>query len=287
MADITAIILTKNEELNIEKCIKSIQSVVKRMIVVDSGSTDQTIEIAKRLGAEILINEMKPFYYAKQFAYALEKGDIATKWVLRIDADEELTEESAKELEALCNENETTDINGIVLRFEVHFMGRAIRHGGVYPFRKLCAFKYGKAAIEDKYMDEHIILFEGESIEMKADSLHINNKGLSDFIEKHNDYSTREMMDYFQRKANENGASKSEQSQLDRKAGFRHFIKWNIYYKIPAGLRSWCYYMYRYYLRAGFLDGKPGKIFCFIQAYWYRYLVDAKIYEEKNRCKKY
>jgi len=280
-------ILTKNEELNIEKCIKSIQSVVKRMIVVDSGSTDQTIEIAKRLGAEILINEMKPFYYAKQFAYALEKGDIATKWVLRIDADEELTEESAKELEALCNENETTDINGIVLRFEVHFMGRAIRHGGVYPFRKLCAFKYGKAAIEDKYMDEHIILFEGESIEMKADSLHINNKGLSDFIEKHNDYSTREMMDYFQRKANENGASKSEQSQLDRKAGFRHFIKWNIYYKIPAGLRSWCYYMYRYYLRAGFLDGKPGKIFCFIQAYWYRYLVDAKIYEEKNRCKKY
>ena len=82
MADITAVILTKNEEVNIEKCIRSIQPIVKRIIVVDSGSTDETVSKAKACGAEVLVNELTPFLYAKQFLYGLEHGNITTKWVL-------------------------------------------------------------------------------------------------------------------------------------------------------------------------------------------------------------
>ena len=101
VADITAIILTKNEEVNIEKCIRSIKPVVKRIVVVDSGSSDNTVSVARSLGAEILVNEMKPFLYAKQFLYGMEHADIRTKWVFRIDADEELTEESVRKDEVM------------------------------------------------------------------------------------------------------------------------------------------------------------------------------------------
>ncbi len=279
MADITAIILTKNEEVNIEKCIRSIKPIVKRIIVVDSGSTDNTTNVAKDLGADILVNEMKPFLYAKQFLYGMEHGNITTKWVFRIDADEELTKESAAEIDRLCNENENTDVNGIVVRFEVNFMGRAIRHGGVYPLRKLLLFKYGKGNIEDRCMDEHCVLYEGRSVEVKHDSLHHDDKGLTAWIDKHNNYSTREMQDYFNSIGSSEATGLGVQHSLDAKAKFKRFLRWKIYYNLPAGFRAYAYYFYRYYVRLGFLDGKEGKIFCFMQAYWYRFLVDAKIYE--------
>lgn len=279
MADITAIILTKNEEKNIEKCIQSIKPIVKRIIVVDSGSTDNTCEVAKGLGADVMVNILTPFLYAKQFLYAMDNGNITTKWVFRIDADEELTEESAKEIDELCNANEDTDVNGIVVRFEVNFMGKPIRHGGVYPLRKLLLFKYGKGNIEDRCMDEHCVIWEGRSVEVTHDSLHHDYKGLSYWIEKHNNYSTREVQDYFNSIESVEATGLAGGQNLDAKAKFKRFLRWKIYYKFPAGFRAWAYYFYRYYVRLGFLDGKEGKMFCFLQAYWYRFLVDAKIYE--------
>ena len=273
MADITAIILTKNEEVNIGKCIRSIQPIVKRIVVVDSGSTDKTVEIAKKLGADVLVHELKPFLYAKQFLYGMDNADIKTKWVFRIDADEELTKESAKEIDDLCNANEDTDVNGIIVRFEVNFMGRPIRHGGVYPLRKLLVFKYGKGNIEDRCMDEHCVLFEGRSVEVTHDSLHHDDKGLSAWIDKHNNYSTREMQDYFNSLKDEETTGLAVGHDLDVKARFKRFLRWKIYYKLPAGFRAWAYYCYRYYIRLGFLDGKEGRIFCFMQAYLYRFLV--------------
>ena len=282
MADITAIILTKNEEVNIEKCIRSVKPIVKRIVVVDSGSTDNTVDVAKSLGSEVMVNELKPFLYAKQFLYAMDNADIRTKWVFRIDADEELTEETAREIDNLCNENEDTDVNAIIVRFEVNFMGRAIRHGGVYPLRKLLVFKYGKGSIEDRCMDEHCYLYEGRSVEVTNDSLHHDDKGLSAWIDKHNNYSTREMQDYFASLKSDTATGLSDANNLDAKAKFKRFLRWKIYYKLPAGFRAWAYYFYRYYVRLGFLDGREGRIFCFMQAYWYRFLVDAKIYEAQN-----
>lgn len=282
MADITAIILTKNEEVNIEKCIRSIQPIVKRIVVVDSGSTDGTVRIARQLGADILVNELRPFLYAKQFLYGMEHADIRTRWVFRIDADEELTSASAKEIDDLCNANEDTDVNGIVVRFEVNFMGRPIRHGGVYPLRKLLVFKYGKGNIEDRCMDEHCVLFEGRSVEVSSDSLHHDDKGLTAWIDKHNNYSTREMQDYFNSLTDKEATGLNAEHDLDVKARLKRFLRWKIYYRLPAGFRAWAYYCYRYYIRLGFLDGREGRIFCFMQAYWYRFLVDAKIYEARR-----
>lgn len=269
MADITAIILTRNEEEYIEECISSIKGIVKRIVVVDSFSEDHTIELAKKAGADVHQHEF--FNYAKQYMYAVEVADIKTTWILRIDADERLTDESAEELEKLCNENENTDVNGIVLRFCNMFLGKPMYHGGMYPWKKLSVYKTGKGNIEDRNMDEHIILDSGRTILAKKDSRHLAYRGLTFFTNKCNWYSTREAIDYFE-----------QVKTSSANASLRTRIKMNVYYKLPMGLRSWVYYVYRYYFRLGFLDGKEGKIFAFLHAYWYRFLVDAKIYEHEK-----
>ena len=136
--------------------------------------------------------------------------------------------------------------------------------------------KYG--SIENRNMDEHIILSSGKTIEMKQDCLHFDFKNLEYFINKHNWYSSRETVDYF-----EHLEKKKSKSELD----FKTWLKMRVYYKLPLGMRAHVYYIYRYYILGGFLDGKPGKIYAFLQAYWYRYLVDAKIYECETMNIKY
>ena len=269
MEDITAIILTRNEENYIADCINSINDLVKRIYVVDSFSEDRTAEIAKGLGAEVVIHEF--YNYSKQYKYAVESADIKTKWILRIDADERLTKESAEELAELCQKNADTNVNGIVIRFCNYFMGKPMKHGGMYPWRKLSLYKTGLGDIEDRNMDEHIILSSGTVVNATKDSIHLAYKSLSFFINKCNWYSTREAMDYF------------EQKEISKKnASLKTRLKMNVYYKLPLGTRAWMYYFYRYYIRGGFLDGKEGKMFAFFHAYWYRYLVDAKIYEHEK-----
>ena len=269
MADITAIILTRNEKDFIEECILSIKDVVKRIVVVDSFSEDNTCELAKNLGAEVYQHEF--YNYSKQYKYAVNIANVKTKWILRIDADERLTKESAEELNKLCIENENTEVSGIVLRFYNMFLNKPMYHGGMYPWKKLSVYKTGLGDIEDRNMDEHIILSSGKTIEAKNDSKHLAFRGLTFFTNKCNWYSTREAMDYF-----DNISTDSTNSSL------KTILKMKIYYKLPLGFRSWLYYAYRYYIRLGFLDGIEGKIFAFLHAYWYRFLVDAKIYEHEK-----
>ena len=275
MLDLTAIILTFNEEKNIVHCIESIRTIAKRIVVVDSYSTDNTVALAKELGAEVFQHEF--VNQATQYIWGVEIADIQTKWIFRIDADERLTEESAKELEELCLSNEDTEVNGIVIRFKVNFMGKDLKHGGIYPLCVLRVYKNGKAYMENRGMDEHLVLSEGRTIEMKNDSLHCDYKNLFSWIDKHNKYSSREAEVYLL-----NLPNGGMQKGLNPRARVRRFMKNSVYYKLPMGLRAHLYYMYRYYFKMGFLDGTEGRIFAFMQAYWYRYLVDAKIYEKRN-----
>lgn len=279
MLDLTAVILTYNEEKNISACIDSINSIASRVVVIDSFSTDDTVVIAKDKGAEIYQHKFE--YHARQYNWGVNAANISTKWIFRIDADERLTPESAEELEKLCKKAENGDINGIVVRFKVTFLGKDLRHGGIYPFKKLLVYKNGIGYMEDRKMDEHIVLRKGKVAELKRDSLHCDFKDLTFWIDKHNKYATREMEDYFSFSRSREIAKAS-----DTPAKIKRFIKFKLYYSLPSGLRAFVYYFYRYYIKLGFLDGREGHIFAFLQAYWYRYLVDAKIYEKKHYDKR-
>ena len=216
-ADITALILTKNEEMNIKDCIESIINLVKRIVVVDSYSTDRTVEIARNCGAEVY---QHPFEnYAKQYMYGVEIARAETVWMLRIDADERFTPDSATELEKLCNENMNTDVNGVTLRFKKNFLGKDLYHGGVYPWRKMNCYKTRYGVIENRNMDEHIILSEGRIVDMKNDCLHFDFKSLEFFINKHNWYSSREALDYF-----EHEKRQAAKEKLDFKTWFKMIV---------------------------------------------------------------
>ena len=125
-------------------------------------------------------------------------------------------------------------------------------------------------------MGEHVVLSEGRTIDLKNDCLHYDVKDLTTWIDKHNKYATREVIDHY-----ENLERVEKLSNLYGEAEKTKKIRDGFYYKLPLFLRARLYFWFRYYVKLGFLDGKPGKIYAFLQAYWYRYLVDAKIYERE------
>jgi len=262
-SDITAIILTLNEGKNLAACLASIQELCSKIIVVDSGSEDRTQEISETYGASFYVHSFKT--HATQFNWALKELPIETKWVLRLDADERLTPELINEIQTTLSNNIPDDLNGFVIRFKTIFMNKFLRYGGVYPFRKLLLFKHGVGYVEDKAMDEHITLSEGYQQEFRQDGFHYDYKSLDYFVKKHTWYASKEMSEYFKSRGTQN---------LGRKR--------KIYYSLPPFLRARLYFIYRYYIRLGFLDGREGRIFHTLQAYWYRFLVDSLIHEKES-----
>lgn len=267
----TVIILTMNEEKNITNCISSICEIADRIVVVDSGSTDKTIELAKQFGAEVFHHEFEN--YARQFNWALDNAKINTKWVLRLDADEVISSELAEEMCDQMHKHADDDINGMQLKLKQAFLGRWLRYGGTYPFIKLMLFKYGYGRIEDRKMDEHTILSSGSTIMLKHDALHYDFRDLTYYIHKHNWYAIREAQDYIANNM-DNSVDALEKGNMKK-----HRSQKVMYYKLPKFFRAFAIFIFRYIFQLGFLDGKEGFIFHVLEDFWYRFLVDAKIYE--------
>lgn len=285
MLDLTVVILTKNEEYNLKKCIESFKGIVKRFVIVDSYSTDSTKAICEELGKKVNISfyENKFIDYATQLNWGIKNTNINTTWTMRMDADEELTPELVEEMKEKLT-NIADDVNGVILKRRVYFMGRWIKHGGKYPELLLRIFRTGFGECEQKLMDEHMILKSGNTVKFDNDIIDNNNKNLEWWTHKHNWYSNREVLDYQQKVLLSNETENEIVADVTKgQAERKRFVKNNGYYKLPLFFRAHIYFIYRYYIRLGFLDGKEGKIYHFLQAYWYRFLVDAKIYE----CEKF
>ncbi|MEK7465660.1 MAG: glycosyltransferase family 2 protein [Patescibacteria group bacterium] len=255
-SSISVIILTFNEEENLEKCLKSITGLAQEIFIVDSHSTDRTLEIAKKYSAQVYAHDFKN--QADQFNWGLDNLAITSDWILKLDADEEILPELKDEiLEFLPKAGK--EISGFYMKRRFYFMGRWIKHGGYYPIWFLRLWRKGKGRSEERKMDEHIILLEDESRRLNNDFIDNNKKDLKNWILKHKNYASREAEEV---KAGEYGMGE----------------KRNFYYQLPPFLRVFCYFIYRYFFRLGFLDGKAGFIFHFLHGFWYRFLVDAKIY---------
>ena len=292
MADLTVIILTKNDEKKVSKGIEAFNGIAKRFVIVDSFRTDGTEKLCNELDTELrTISSQLDFYqnkwvdYATQLNWGLTKTNINTEWAMRFDSDEELMPELAREIEEKLP-TLTEPINGVILRRRVYFMGRWIKHGGRYPELLLRIFRTGKAMCEQKLMDEHMILSEGTTVKFKNDLIDNNQKDLEWWTAKHNWYSNREVLDHQMTLENAMDESLEQDGTSSGQAKMKRVVKNSGYYRLPKFLRAHLYFFYRYYIKLGFLDGPEGKIFHFLQAYWYRFLVDAKLYEcEKKGIK--
>lgn len=282
MLDLTVLILTKNEEKNIAKCIRSFQGIARRFVIVDSFSTDRTVEIARSLGADVYEHAFEN--HAAQMNWGLEHTGIQTEWVMRMDADEELTPELVCEFEEKIPKL-PANITGVQLRRRIYFMNRWIRHGGVYPTILLRLFRTGHAVCEQRVMDEHMVLKDGDVICFKKDFIDKNTKSLEWWIGKHNWYSDREVADYLDKQRQLESEDAIRPKLFGNQAERKRWLKYLLYYRTPLMRRAHWYFIYRYLIRLGFLDGKEGLAFHFLQGYWYRFLVDAKIMEQQKKEK--
>jgi len=277
MLDITTIILTYNEELHIKRCLDIICPVVKDVFVIDCFSEDRTVEIAQSYAnVHVLQHEWPTTKYAGQLNWALENAPITTKWVMRLDADEypmkDLVEEMQQKIPSLGDE-----ITGIVLKRRHIFMGKWMK-GGIYPVKLLRIFRYRKAMCEQRFMDEHIQLLEGQSVEFEHDFCDHSLINISEYCKKHINYAYREATQVLNEMYHLTGSASDNITHLGKQAEKKHRIKCK-YNRLPLFWRSFAYFVYRYFLRGGFLDGKEGFIFAFIQGWWYRTLVDVKVFE--------
>ncbi len=276
---LSAIILTYNEEIHIARCIKSLQPYVKEIFVVDSFSNDNTVKIAEELGAEVYQNPW--INYATQFNWGLQNCPIKTPWVWRIDADEYIDKTLGENVNK-CITDADEKLSGINIKRKIVFLGKPLLHGTWYPRWNLKVFKYGKGECENRWMDEHIILHEGTSTQVEGDQTDDNLNNITWWTDKHNGYATREAVDilYTQVKTDKNSSVKSK--LFGNEAERLRWLK-NRYNKIPLFVRPFFNFFYRYIIRGGFRDGKQGFLWHILQGFWYRMLVDAKVWEIKKR----
>jgi glycosyltransferase involved in cell wall biosynthesis len=267
---VSVIILTLNEELNLPVCLDSLLGLDAQIVVVDSGSTDRTREIAGRFGAEVIQHPFET--QARQINWVLDNVSLSAPWIMRLDADERLTPELREELKSALPEA-SDGVAGFLVKRRVYFWGRWIRHGGYYPTWLLRIWRAGKGRAEDVWMDEHVEIAGGESRRLVGDIIDENKKGLAFWVEKHNGFSDREV------KAIVAGGSMTNAHLTGAQAARRRFLKQNLYGRAPRFLRAFLYWVLRYFILLGFLDGKAGFVFHFLQGLWYRVVVDAKLYE--------
>lgn len=279
--DLTVIILTFNEEIHIKRCLDRICPFVKEVFIIDCYSTDKTLEIAK--GYEnVTILQNKWVNYATQFNWALEHAPIKTVWTLRLDADEYLCENLLEELKEKLDK-EPEEVTGISFLLRRVWMGRTIRRG-LPPIRQMRLFRTGKARCEVRQMDEHIELLEGYSVDYNGEWADDNLNDLSWWTKKHVGYAIREAVDLLDIEYDLSGvANNDEQKQITDDARAKRMRK-HKYVKQPLFWRSFAYFLYRYFFKLGFLEGKEGFLWHFLQGWWYRTLCDAKVFEIKKAC---
>lgn len=273
-ATLAVVILTYNEEANIAQALDSVAGWANEIFVLDSLSTDRTLEIARQYSCHITQNKFEN--YAKQRNYALDHLPIHSEWVLFLDADEWLPDVLKQEISALIATSPVE--NGFYIKWRLIWMGRWIRRG-YYPTWILRLLRYGKGRCEDRTVNEHLIV-EGKTGQLRNDFMHEDRKGVTDWIVKHNGYATREAQELF------NTRVTPDYREIDARlfgtqAQRKRWLRYKVWNRLPPLIRPLFYFFYRYVLAGGFLDGKAAFVYHFLQGLWYPMLIDVKYLEMK------
>jgi glycosyltransferase involved in cell wall biosynthesis len=277
---LSIILLTHNEEKNIEACLLSVIGLDCPIFIVDSGSTDNTLKIAEKYNVQVYHHPFEN--YGKQRNWAFQNLPIETDWILNMDADHRMTIELSLDIQRRFSELIPKEINGFLISRRTIFLGKWIKYGGHYPVYHAILFRKGFGHCEDKLYDQHFVV-NGVCETIKTDMIDTLTDSLTSFTERHNRWSTLEAEDQFYKYA---AAKESlvEGKLLGNAQQRRRYAK-SVYEKFPLFVRPFIYFFIRYFIKFGFLDGKTGLVFHFLQGFWFRFLVDSKIYEMRKKAK--
>lgn len=261
MLDLTIAIPVKNEELNLAGCIDAIgQNLAKNIVVIDSGSTDKTVEIAKQKNVDI-IDFKWDGRFPKKRNWFLQNHTPTTKWVLFIDADEYITPDFKKELKAALSANEQNEeINGYWLNYTIYFLGKKLKGG--YPLTKLALFKVGAGEYErieenqwskmDMEIHEHPVL-AGKTATIKSKIDHRDFRGISSYMDKHNEYAAWEAARFSEYKTN---------IDLQKQYTWKQRLKYKLINSVMVGP---VFFVGSYVFMGGFRDGARGFAFAILK----------------------
>ncbi|HLW46978.1 MAG TPA: glycosyltransferase family 2 protein [bacterium] len=273
-APLAVIILTRNEEENLPHALASVAGWAAEVWVVDSHSTDRTAHLARERGARVVAHEFAG--YPAQRNWALRSLPLGPDWVLFLDADETVTPELRVELAAVLAAP-PAGVAGFEVKRRFVFLGRWLRHGGYYPVWLLRVMRHRVARCEERGVDEHLVV-EGPTARLQADLLHEDRRPLERWIERHTRYARLKADDLIGPASGGLAARWSSPTQAER-------TRWwydRVYRRAPMGLRAFGYFLYRYIVRGGFLDGREGFIYHSLQAFWYRLLIDAMVFDARR-----
>jgi glycosyltransferase involved in cell wall biosynthesis len=271
------LIITYNEEANIARCLESVRWATE-VFVVDSMSTDRTVETAKSLGAKIYLHPFEG--YAKQRNWALDSLPFSHDWVLMLDADERIPSALAEEVtQAIRNDGHGQA--GFYLNRRHIFLGRFLRHGGLYPTWLLRLYKRQLVRFEERPMNEHAIL-EGAAGYLSQPFDHHDLRPLSDWVAKHNCYADLEADEYLRERFQGGYQDAIPARFWGKQPERKRWIKLHVWNRLPLLLRPFLFFFRNYFLKGGFLDGKPGFIYHVLWSFWYQFLISVKIIERQR-----
>lgn len=274
---ISVIVLTHNEEVNIEACLDSVVEWADEIFIVDSGSTDATCAIAGRYPVKLSAHPFED--YGRQRNWAQTHLPISNDWIFHIDADERVTPELSQSIEAFFTSGLNRRVNGAMFARRTVFMGRWIRHGGHYPTFHTRLFRRDCGHCEDRLYDQHFIV-NGPVVRLPGDLIDVLAPDLDSWMIKHVRWAEAEAR---QALRGAEGAAGQIPARLGRDPiARRRWLRNRLFSESPPFFRALLYFLYRYFIRGGFLDGTKGLIFHFLHAFWYRFYVDAKLFEAQQ-----
>jgi hypothetical protein len=266
-----------NEEKNIEFTLDTVIDDFNQVIVTDSYSTDNTIDVCKKYN-DVELYEHEFTHWADQRNWMLNNCRIKNDWVFFLDADESLPKEFLFELKDKFKEiANNKNITNIFVRKDFYFLGKHLKYSYAHPYIKLLFNrKQGLKFIADGAREYALI--EGESLTLKTGLHHEDRRSFDIWVDKHIKNANRECEQFYK---NLHQEAPKKDNNISAKNSLKLFIRKNIWDKIPLGIRPLFYFLYRYFGQLGFLDGKEGFIFCVNHALWYQMLIDIKIIEKQ------
>ncbi len=280
MLHISVVVLTYNEEQNIAHCLESVKEWAGEIFLVDSGSTDRTVEIAQRYTDQIYTHEF--INYAAQRNWAQTNLPLTYEWVFHLDAGEQVTPELVQAMRSAFAGN-IDGINGFLLNRRAIFMGRWIKHGGIYPTYHQRLYRRHYGYCEEREYDQHFKV-EGQVVKLQGDIVDEIATDLNSWTLSHARWATAEANEQLRQVESQDRHAKQVTPRLFGSAiERRRWLRQELYGRIPLFVRPFGYFFVRYFLLLGFLDGIEGFIFHFLQGFWFRFYIDAKIWEAKRQ----
>jgi glycosyltransferase involved in cell wall biosynthesis len=268
----SVIVLAYNSVDTLGTTLAQAREISDDLHVVDSFSTDDTVALSQQHGAQVVQHAFEN--YGAQRNWAIDNLVLRYPWQLHLDADERLTPELIASIRSLPGDPAES---GFLIPRLVQFLGRIMRHGAMSPTWHLRLFRNGAGRCEERKYDQHFYLLEGSAGHLQGMMIDDIRMSLSEWTARHNRWADAEVLEQTASAQSSRIQPRLWGNRVERKRYLR-----GLYNNAPLFVRPFALFFYRYFLRLGILDGPEGFIFWTLQTFWFRFLIDAKLFEQRK-----